>query len=477
MVQKNLIIFVALLWIMPPLIAKRSIIPQFQKMNKISYREKDEIVNSPQSCTLSECTSYRTSRDGMINIRRWKRDTGIQYRHEKKADITGFIPKPIARPEYGTVYQHQGMLLQNLHCRYLYIVIQLPHLKDLDQKIPSFPNCDNYGMCRASNPNPLNDDTKTNDNELHQQLCITFKIDYLQEMDIIMKVKSRLECKINVTLPALLPNKIVQDFRGLATSSEKTGHEEQGSRHKRAIPFLSIAQGTAAIGGMLIKGKNALVDAKRANSFNNAVKMLNANVEITHNRLVTLENRTSMLAKAIMLVLKDLKLQINKTNEQLASQYRMMSTAHNRYNLLFRQTHEMLTIHHFALLLFKNYLTIQVDSLQRIHQQYIRYESALDDTLIGIENLNSGYLTHHILDPQVLSKYLETIKDNLEDTAPEYEPVFTSVYQYYGNPLASFTNTIDDSNVNFQYRDSTSSIECRNIFRRKKRVHSNNTGN
>ena len=41
-----------------------------------------------------------------------------------------------------------------------------------------------------------------------------------------------------------------------------------------------------------------------------------------------------MIAKAIMPVLKDLKLQINKTNEQLASQYRMMSSAHNRYNLL-----------------------------------------------------------------------------------------------------------------------------------------------
>ena len=66
---------------------------------------------------------YRTSRDGEIDIMRWKRDTGIQYRHVKKEDVTGFIPKPIARPKYGTVYQHQGMLLQNLHCRYLYIVI------------------------------------------------------------------------------------------------------------------------------------------------------------------------------------------------------------------------------------------------------------------------------------------------------------------------------------------------------------------
>ena len=137
---------------------------------------------------------------------------------------------------------------------------------------------------------------------------------------------------------------------------------------------------------MLIKGINALVDAKRASSFYNAIKMLNTNVEITHNRLVTLENRTSMMVKAIMPALKDLKSQINNTNTQLASQYRMMSSAHNRYNLLFRQMHKTQTIHHFALLLFKNYLTIQVGTLQRIHRQYIRYESALDDTLIGIEN-------------------------------------------------------------------------------------------
>ena len=82
MVQKNSIIILALLWITPPLIAKRSIIPQFQKMNKINYKE-DEIVNSPQSCTSLECSSYRTSRDGEIDIMRWKRDTGIGMRKRK----------------------------------------------------------------------------------------------------------------------------------------------------------------------------------------------------------------------------------------------------------------------------------------------------------------------------------------------------------------------------------------------------------
>ena len=125
-------------------------------------------------------------------------------------------------------------------------------------------------------------------------------------------------------------------------------------------------------------------------------------------------------------------------------QYRMMTGAHDRYNRLFRQTHKTFQIHHLVLLMVKDYITILVGTLQRIHRQYIRYESALDDTLIGIEHLNSGYLTHRILDPKILAKYLEVIEDDLEETAPAFKPVFTNVYQYYGNSLISFTNIIDD---------------------------------
>ena len=101
-------------------------------------------------------------------------------------------------------------------------------------------------------------------------------------------------------------------------------------------------------------------------------------------------------------------------------------------------------IHHFALLFFKNYLTIHVGILQRIHHLYNRYESALDYTFTGFESLSFGCFSHHILDPKSLSSYLEAIADDMEDTAPDYEPVFIDVYQYYSNSLASFTNTIDD---------------------------------
>ena len=84
------------------------------------------------------------------------------------------------------------MLLQNLYRCYLYIVISLPKIKDLDQKIPTFPNCDNYGVCSSSNPNPTSDDVKLNDNALHQQMCTHFKVDYLEEMISLNRQKDKL---------------------------------------------------------------------------------------------------------------------------------------------------------------------------------------------------------------------------------------------------------------------------------------------
>ena len=287
---------------------------KYKKTQLVNYRQQRDNLNILETCTSIDCDQYRTNYDGHIDITRQKHSLGIQYKHECKEDIADFISKPVARPEYGTIYQHKGMLLQNLHHRYLYITIKLPHLSDLEQRIPDFPNCNNYGSLHPSNPGPLLDETPTNDNKLHQVICNTFKIDYLQEMDIIIKIRNRLECKINYTLLALLPNKIKIRQQGPVTSGE-------GIRNKGAIPTLAIIQGVAAIGRMMIKGINALVNAKRASSFNNAIKLINENVQITHYRLITLENQTAMMAKAIIPVLIDFKQQINNTNDRLYRQY------------------------------------------------------------------------------------------------------------------------------------------------------------
>ena len=89
---KNLIIILVLLWIMPQFMANRTINPKFTKAQKVQYKQEDERKNKHHSYTALKCDLVQMTKDG----------------------------KPVVRPEYGTVYQHQGMLLQNLHRRYSY---------------------------------------------------------------------------------------------------------------------------------------------------------------------------------------------------------------------------------------------------------------------------------------------------------------------------------------------------------------------
>ena len=113
---------------MPLFMTKHNIKAKYVMKQKVNYRKEDGIINKPLSCTELVCNEYQTNKDGMIDLSRSKRDTSIQYRWQQKEEVKGFIPKLVAQPEYGTVYQHQGMLLQNLNRCYLYVVIRLLRL-------------------------------------------------------------------------------------------------------------------------------------------------------------------------------------------------------------------------------------------------------------------------------------------------------------------------------------------------------------
>ena len=64
------------------------------------------------SCTELECNEYQTDKDSVIDLSRSKWDTSIQYRRQPKDEVKAFIPKLVAWPEYGTVYQHQDVITE-----------------------------------------------------------------------------------------------------------------------------------------------------------------------------------------------------------------------------------------------------------------------------------------------------------------------------------------------------------------------------
>ena len=84
--------------------AKRSIKAKYRETRRVNYRGENDVTNTSSICTPIKCNEYRMSYDGQIDTSRCKQAVGIQYRHESKEDIAGFIPKPVARPEYGMIY-------------------------------------------------------------------------------------------------------------------------------------------------------------------------------------------------------------------------------------------------------------------------------------------------------------------------------------------------------------------------------------
>ena len=104
--------------------AERTIKTKYRETKIVNYRQDNDDSKILLTCTFLDCDEYRMDYDGQIDTTRCKRALGIHYKHESKEDIAGFISKPVARPEYGMIYQYKGMLLQNLHHKYLYILIK-----------------------------------------------------------------------------------------------------------------------------------------------------------------------------------------------------------------------------------------------------------------------------------------------------------------------------------------------------------------
>ena len=70
MVQKVLLVALALSWTVPLFMAKHNMKVKYITMQKVNYREEDEIINKSLSCTELICNEYQTDKDGVIDLSR-----------------------------------------------------------------------------------------------------------------------------------------------------------------------------------------------------------------------------------------------------------------------------------------------------------------------------------------------------------------------------------------------------------------------
>ena len=225
----------------------------------------------------------------------------------------------------------------------LFLAIDLPKIDDILHDPPAFPNCTDWAM-----PSPrklqyyetmgsayvkwtayreLNESYKFLDESIHHKVCIQYKSKYDKLLQQIDTVKNDIIYKIEQVMPRLLPNE-------QALLYQKQTKIDARDREKRAIPLGLIFSGVSAIGGLIIKGFNAISNYKKSKAMAKAMRELYRSQEIDHRRLKRLEEHTSLLAKATKTAfvhidsrLNDLDLQLDnvidnlqdfmaKTNEQ-----------------------------------------------------------------------------------------------------------------------------------------------------------------
>ena len=67
----------------------------------------------------------------------------------------------------------------------------------------------------------------------------------------------------------------------------------------------------------------------------------------------------------------------------------------------------------------------------------------LDHFLTGLDSLGTGRFTFQVLDPTELTRFLDAIARQLHTERLSFALAFNHTYQYYAEPMVTFSNTHD----------------------------------
>ena len=86
--------------------------------------------------------------------------------------------------------------------------------------------------------------------------------------------------------------------------------------------------------------------------------------------------------------------------------------------------------------------------LHQYLQYYINYQVMLDHFLTRLDSLGTGRLTFQVLDPDELMWFLDAIAKQLHKERSSFQLTFNHTYQYYAEPMVTFSNSHDQLLVN-----------------------------
>ena len=219
-------------------------------------------------------------------------------------------------------------------------------------------------------------------------------------------------------------------------------------RLKQAIPIGLIFSGVSAIGGLLIKGFNAMSNYKKSKAVVRAMKELYKAQEIDHKRLKRLEHHTLLLAKATKTAFVHINSKLAMLDVKIGNVMSNLRQFMTETTKQFKYTWQVTVSNRLAIKLLSSGAAIYDRVPHKYLQCYINYQITLDHFLTGLDSLGTGCLTFQVLNPTELTKFLEAISHQLHTQRSSFELAFNHTYQYYADLMVTFSNSHDQLLVN-----------------------------
>ena len=246
-------------------------------------------------------------------------------------------------------------------------------------------------------------------------------------------------------IPAFVPNKILHTMYGDAVkliNGDLWYSRDKPHRVKR-VPAALIFAGINAISGLVVKGTDTYSNYKRNSAMDNAMKVLIENDKQFHNRMLRLEDNVGVLARTTATGFKQVNDGFNSLNKSVQLGFYRVDSMMNRTEQRFCDMNNTFNNHHLAIHYLGKAVGVVLPLIHRYRSILHEYKSAIKGFIDGLDEMSTLSLCFEVLDPVQLSQYLRTIQKDLTDSNSDYTLAFEHMYQYYAEPMISFSNSPD----------------------------------
>ena len=280
---------------------------------------------------------------------------------------------------------------------------------------------------------------------MHQQVCADINRRFRELKTDIDDEWRNLTFQVMQQIPAFMPNRILHTSYGDAVklpNGELWYSIHKPCRMKRVAPAVFLSA-TNAIGGLVLKAIDTYSNYKWNNAMDSAVKVLIENDRRFHERMLRMEDNMGVIARTMATGFKQINDGFNKLNRSVQVGFYRVDSMLNQTEQKFHETHNTLNNHHLAIDYLSKSIGVVLPMIRKYRSTLHNYRLAIKGFIDGLDEMSTGRLCYEILDPIQLSKYLRTIQKDLTDSHSDYTLVFEHTYQYYAEPMISFSNSPD----------------------------------